>query len=98
MPTNAKVVLKNISRRKTILSLDFSNGESAILQYGGSVSIEEKYITPYIQRRINEGDLNLIKPVPEVQSVEEEKPSVDTSVKKPIKKGAKNKKEVRTNG
>lgn len=101
MPTNnvTKVVLKNISRKKTILSLDFGNGESAILQYGDSISVEEKYLTPYIQRRINEGDLRLTKPIPIVETLQEEakeneKPSNDSKSKKCPRKGVKIKKEV----
>ena len=69
-----KVVIENVSRSKSPLSLNFKDHSSVILGYGKSITVNEELLTPYINRRAKAGDFTLKR--------------VNDTVKQPVKKKA----------
>lgn len=65
----SKVCIKNVSKSKMPLSLNFKDHSSTILSYGNTFTVDEKLLTPYIYRRSKAGDFTINKVVDQKMSI-----------------------------
>lgn len=67
-----KVTIKNVSKSKMPMSINFNDRSSVILGYGENITVDETLLTPYIHRRAKARDFTIKK--------------IGDTIKQPVKK------------